>query len=52
MTPTALDELIEIQRELAELRELARVFPPETEKVLQLFADQIETCAREIDKMI
>ncbi|MCP1774682.1 hypothetical protein ACVI1J_003718 [Bradyrhizobium diazoefficiens] len=52
MTPTALDELIEIQADLAELRKLACVFPPETEKVLQLFADLMERRAREIDKMI
>ena len=52
MTQTALEELIEIQAELAELRDLARMFPPETENVLQMFADQMETCAREIDKLI
>ena len=52
MTLTALEELIEIQANLAELRALALDLPPNIRRILQLFADRVEARARAIDKMI
>lgn len=51
MTPEAIDELIEIQRQLAELKEIASTLDPETARVLREFIDRTEARARELDKM-
>lgn len=51
MTPAAIADLIEIQVDLAELRDIACTLDPETEKALLMFVDQMEAYARDIDQM-
>ncbi|WP_092236436.1 hypothetical protein [Bradyrhizobium sp. Gha] len=49
MTKTALELLIEIQGDLAELRRLANDLPPAHARVVLMFADRMELQARAID---
>jgi len=51
MTPSALQQLSEVQADLAELRRLANDLPPHTARLLRRFADQMEARARAIDQM-
>ena len=51
MMLSALQELIEIQADLAELRRLAQDLPPHIAYLVLRIADQMEARARAIDRM-